>query len=141
MIVDSGRGDYQLYTINYQLVVKERGDIVVDWILRLLVFSVSVFIVAKVFPAVYVRSFGTAVLVSLVYGVLKLLLFRLLVLLSFPLVFVTFGLFLIVINAFLLWITDKLIEGFKIRGVLMTLIASVLISVLDIVLRWVIPGI
>ena len=112
-----------------------------DWILRLLVFSVSVFVVAKVFPGVSVRSFGTAVLVSLVYGVLKLLLFKLLVFLSFPLVFVTFGLFLIVINAFLLWITDRLIEGFKIRGIVMTLIASVLISALDMVLRWFIPGI
>ena len=111
------------------------------WILRLLVFSVSVFIVAKALPGVYVRSFSTAVVVSLVYGVLKLLFFRLLVFLSFPLIFITFGLFFIVINAFLLWITDKLIEGFKIKGVLMTLFASVLISALDVVLRWVIPGV
>ena len=49
------------------------------------------------------------------------------------------GLFLIVINAGLLWTTDKLIDGFEIDGIFSTLVASVLISILDIALRWVLP--
>ena len=104
-------------------------------------FSLSVFIVARLLPTVTVRSYTTAVFVAAVYGVLKYLFTWILVVITFPLMFLTLGLFLVVINAFLLWITDKLFEGFEISGFLMTVVASVLISILDVVLRWVIPGI
>jgi len=79
--------------------------------------------------------------VALVYGVLKSLLWWLLVILSLPLVVLTLGLFLIVINAALLWLTDKLISGFEIQGFGSTLLASVLISVLDLLLRLALPGV
>ncbi len=104
-------------------------------------FSLSVFIVARLLPAVQVRSYTTAVFVAAVYGILKYLFTWILVVITFPLMFLTLGLFLVVINAFLLWITDKLFEGFEISGFLMTVVASVLISVLDVILRWFIPGI
>ena len=54
-------------------------------------------------------------------------------------VIVTLGLFLVVINAGLLWTTDKLIDGFEIDSLFSTLIASVMISTLDIVFRWILP--
>ncbi len=104
-------------------------------------FSLSVFIVARLLPTVTVRSYTTAVFVAGVYGVLKYLFTWILVAITFPLMFLTLGLFLVVINAFLLWITDKLFEGFEISGFLMTVVASVMISVLDVILRWFIPGI
>ena len=111
------------------------------WLLEWLVFSLSVFVVARLLPSVHIRSFGTAVMVAVVYGVLKFLLYWLLVLLALPFIILTLGLFLLVLNAVLLWLTDKLIDGFKIDGLLNTLLASVLISLIDVVLCWLIPGI
>ena len=111
------------------------------FLMNLLAFSLSVFIVAELLPSVRVRSFVTALGVAMVYGVLKFFLYWLLVLVSLPFIVITLGLFLIVINAFLLWLTDKLIRGFEIKGLFNTLIASVLITILDIVLRWVLPGV
>ncbi len=108
-------------------------------LMGLFAFSLSVFLVAMFLPSVRVRSFGSAVTVAVVYGVLKFFLHWVLVLVSLPFIIITLGLFLIVINAFLLWLTDKLIDGFEIDSVGSTLMASVLISVLDIVLRWVLP--
>ena len=110
-------------------------------IMGLLAFSLSVFLVAELLPSVHVRSYGTALVVAIVYGVMKFFLHWLLILVSLPFIIITLGLFLIVINAFLLWITDKLIDGFKIESLFSTLVASVLISVLDIVLRWILPGV
>lgn len=104
-------------------------------------FSLSVFIVARAMPFVHVRSYNRAVIVAGVYGILKYLFTSILVFLTFPLVFLTLGLFLVVINAFLLWVTDKLMDGFEIDSFLGTLAASVMISILDVVLRWFIPGI
>lgn len=110
-------------------------------IMGLLSFSLSVFIVAELLPSVRVRSFVTALGVAVVYGVLKFFLHWLLIFLSLPFIILTLGLFLVVINAFLLWVTDKLIHGFEIKGLFNTLLASVLISILDIVLRWILPGV
>ena len=108
-------------------------------IMGLLSFSLSVFIVAMVLPSVRVRSYGSALGVAVIYGVLKFFLHWLLILVSLPFIIITLGLFLIVINAFLLWLTDKLVDGFEIDSIFSTIVASVLISVLDIVLRWVLP--
>ena len=108
-------------------------------IMTLLAFSLSVFIVARLMPSVHVRGFGTTIGVAIVYGILKLLFYKILVFVSFLFVMLTLGLFLIVINAFLLWVTDKLIDGFKIDGLFSTLVASVLISILDVLFRLVLP--
>ena len=106
-------------------------------IMAVLAFSLSVFVVARVMPTVHVRGFGTTIGVAIVYGILKFLFYKILVFLSFLFVMLTLGLFLVVITAFLLWVTDKLIDDFEIEGLGNTLIASVLISILDVVFRWV----
>ncbi len=112
-----------------------------ELLMKWMAFSLSVVIVARLMNSVHVRSLGTAVVVAAVYGILKVLVYWLLVILSLPLIIVTLGLFLFVLNAFLLWITDKLIDGFRIDGLGSTLIASILISICDLLLRWVLPGV
>ena len=108
-------------------------------LMELLAFSLSVLLVAMVMPSVHVRSFTSALGVAIVYGILKFLLHWILVMVSLPFIIITLGLFLIIINAFLLWITDKLIDGFEIDSIFSTVIASVLISVLDLIFRWILP--
>ena len=108
-------------------------------LMSILAFSLSVLIVAYLMPSVHIRGFGSAVGVAVVYGLLKFFLYKILVFLSLPFVIVTLGLFLVVINAGLLWTTDKLIDGFRIDGLFSTLIASVFISILDVVFRWILP--
>lgn len=103
-----------------------------------LIMSLAVFLVAKLLPGVHVKSFGTALGVAAVYGIFHALLFRLLAFFTLPLVVLSLGVFLLVINAFLLWLTDLLIEDFKIDGPLWTLLASLLISVVGGLLRAVI---
>jgi putative membrane protein len=70
-------------------------------------------------------------------NVINLLFGWLLALIAFPLMIITFGLFKFVINAFLLWITDLLVDGLEIKGAATLLIAAFLIAVIDSVLRWI----
>ena len=88
-----------------------------------------------------IESLRTAIAVAAVYGILKFVFYWVLVFISLPFIFVTLGLFMIVINAFLLFVTDKLIEDFEIDGCLTSIIAAVIISLFDMVFRWVLPGI
>jgi putative membrane protein len=112
-----------------------------SWLMSWLAFSLSVFVAARILPAVHIRSLGAAIGVAAVYGVLKFLFYWVLVFLSLPFIIVTLGLFLIVINALLLWVTDKLIDGFEIDSFLHTIFASLVISLFDMIFRWVLPGI
>ena len=107
-------------------------------ILNLLLLSSAIFIVAKAMPSIHIKNFRTAIAVALVYSVINLLTGWLLFILTLPFIIITFGLFKFVINAFLLWITDKLIEDFKIESIGSTLIAAFLITIIDSVLKWII---
>jgi len=104
---------------------------------NILLLGVTIFIVAQVLPKIHVKNFGTAIGVAIVYSLINFFIGWLLIFLTLPLLFLTFGLFKFVINAFLLFITDQLIDGFKIEGFATTLIAAFLITVIDSVLKWV----
>ena len=50
--------------------------------------------------------------------------------------FLSLGLLGLVINALMLWLTDKLIEDFEIDSVKTTLIMAVLLTIGRVVLSW-----
>jgi putative membrane protein len=106
-------------------------------IFSLLLTALSICFVSYILPGIKVRSLGTAFVVALVYAVLHALLFKLLVVLTLPITILTLGLFLFVINAFLLWVTTRLVPGFEVRGAGMTVLAAAAISVVSSVLHWV----
>ena len=70
----------------------------------------------------------------MVYGLVNLILGSVLKFLSFPLIFLTLGLFTLLINTFLLWVTDKIIDDFEIDDIGTTFIAAVIITLADVVL-------
>ena len=105
-------------------------------LLQWLLYALSFMIVSKLLPGFHVRDFGSALVVAAVYGVLHVLLFRVLVFLAFIPVFLTFGLFIFVINAFLLFLTDALLEQFEIDGFLTALGGAVLLTILNGIWRW-----
>jgi putative membrane protein len=94
----------------------------------ILLNALVVFIVAKVVPGIVVKDYGTAVAVAVVYGVLSWALKGVLIFFSIPFIIVTFGLFLLVINAFLLWLTDKILDSFEIKGFAPLAIGTVAIT-------------
>ena len=109
----------------------------VNFMWNILLLSVSVFLVAQLLPGIRLKNYGTAVIVTLIYSLINYLIGWLLLFLAFPVLVITFGLFKFVINAFLLWLTDKMMDDFEIDGIGTTLLAAFLISVMDTMLRWI----
>jgi len=103
---------------------------------NIILLSVSVFIVANVLPGIYIKNYWTAIVVAIVYSIISFFTGWLLILLTLPFMIITFGLFKFVINAFLLFITDKMIEDFRIKDGITTLMAALCISIVDSLLRW-----
>ena len=107
-------------------------SILLQWLLS----AVSVTLLSKFLPGFRVKNFGTALTVAAVYGILHVVLYKILLIIAFIPVFLTFGLFTFVIDAFLLFLADKLLENFKIDSLVITLVAAVLLTILDNIWRW-----
>ncbi len=103
-------------------------------ILRLLLSALAVIILSKVLPNVEVDSYVTALIVALVLSVLNFLIKPIMVLLTLPITILTFGLFLLVINAAIILLADHFIAGFSVNGFWWALLFSILLSVLQTVL-------
>ncbi len=108
-------------------------------IIQFLLNGAVVFLTSKVIPGVQVRSFGYALAVAAVYGLLGVALKWFVVMVTFPAVILSFGLFLLVINGVLLWMTDKLLDGFEVRTPAAMVLATIAISsgylLVDIILH------
>ena len=98
-------------------------------ILRLLLSALAVVILSKILhPHVNVESYTVAILVAVVLSLLNLIVKPILVILTLPITIVTFGLFLLIINAGLILLADKLIDGFAVDGLWWALLFSLLLS-------------
>ena len=84
-----------------------------------------------VLPAVQVKSFGTALLVALVLGLLNASVRPVLVLLTLPITVLTLGLFLLVINGLMFWLVGRMLDGFEVAGFWWAVLAAVLYSVIS----------
>ncbi len=103
--------------------------------INVLVTSGLLYALALALPGVRVKSFGTAVTVAVVYGLLNYFLFWLIALIAFIPMLLSFGLFGLVINAFLLWLTDRLIDDFEIDSLRMTVVMALLLTVGKLLLQ------
>ena len=108
------------------------------FLLDLFLLSTPVFVVIQLLPMAKVKGCSTAVGVAFVFGLLKSLLTGMLMFLLLPTVILLLGLSYIVINAFLLWFTNKLISGFEIQGFFKIFFVAVMISIVETFLRWLI---
>jgi putative membrane protein len=98
-------------------------------IARFLVIALAVWIVAAVVPGVRVEEGAeNYAVIALIFAAVNVVVRPLLKLLSFPLLLLTLGLFLIVINAAMLGLTAWLTDRMEIDGVGAAVIASLLIS-------------
>lgn len=110
-----------------------------SFLVHLIVTAVLLLIVAKLVRGVEVRGFGAALIGALVLGLVNALVYPVMLFLTFPLTILTLGLFLLVLNALMLLLVAALVPGFTIRGFWPAVIASVLLTVLNLVIR-IIPG-
>lgn len=107
------------------------------FILKLLATAVAAYVASWILPAVTIDSAGTAVIVALVFAFLNAIVRPILVLLTIPITILTLGLFLLIINIIIVKLTDYLIDGFAVEGLLAALLFSLIVSAVS----WVINAI
>jgi putative membrane protein len=100
-------------------------------LVHLIITAVAVLVAARVVPGIRVKSFGSAVAFAFVLAVLTVLLHKLLIILALPLILLSFGLFMFVINGFLFWLADKVVEGVEVDGFGSAILGSLLTSLVS----------
>jgi putative membrane protein len=83
------------------------------WFLRILIgwvlLAVAFWVTARIVPGIHVLGGVTGYLVvALVFGLINTLFGHILRIISLPFVILSFGLFLLILNGFLLWLASKI---------------------------------
>ena len=97
-------------------------------ILRVLLTAIAVIVLSKILPGIEVETYTTAIIVAITLGLLRIFVKPLIVLFTLPLTILTLGLFLFVINAGIILLAGRLVDGFIVDGFLYALLFSLLLS-------------
>ena len=104
------------------------------FLMRIIVTSVIAFGLSFVLSGIHFPDFWTVIIFAIVLAILNAIVKPLLIILTFPITVVTFGLFLFVINAIMILIAEYFIPGFTVDGFWWALLFSLLLSLCTSVL-------
>jgi putative membrane protein len=104
------------------------------FLIRWLLGAIAIGLTAYILPGIKVDSIGALILTSLVLGILNAIMRPVLVILTLPATILSLGLFLFVINAFLLWLAGVMVSGFHVEGFGWALLGSLLITIINAIL-------
>ena len=99
-------------------------------VLRIIISAIVAFALSYILSGVHIQSFVTALILAIVLGLLNLFVKPILIILTLPITIFTFGLFLFVINALIILLAAKFVNGFRVDGFWWALLFSLLLSVL-----------
>ncbi len=101
-----------------------------------IVTSLSLLVISRIgIFGIDIKDVGTALIFSVVLGLLNAVLRPILGFLSFPLLILSFGLFSVFINAAVFWLAANLVSGFELRrGCFSALIGPIALAVLNAVI-------
>jgi putative membrane protein len=101
------------------------------WILS----ALCLLLVANFVPGFFIRGIGTALIAAVVIGLVNGTIGILLKILTFPLTILTFGIFWLLINAFMLKFASIFVPGFEVRGLWPAFWGGLILSVLNMTIR------
>ncbi|GIV32929.1 MAG: membrane protein [Chitinophagales bacterium] len=102
---------------------------------KLLINTLAVLLTAELLPGIHVQDPLTALLAALVLSLLNVTVKPVLIFLTIPFTVLTFGLFLLVINAVIIIIAGKLISGFEVTGFWWALLFSIVLALINSILE------
>lgn len=106
------------------------------WFLSIFLNAIALIAVAQLFDSFTLEGFGPALIASFILSILNVIVKPILVIFTLPITVVTLGLFLFVINAVTLMITQGLMGStFVIDGFGTAIIASIVISIINLLLN------
>jgi putative membrane protein len=98
------------------------------FLLTWVIAAISLMITAYIVPGFEFDNWISAALAAIFLGLVNAIVRPIFVLLTFPITLFTFGLFLLVINALMMWLVGFITPGFVVAGFLPALIGSIVLT-------------
>jgi putative membrane protein len=105
--------------------------LLINWLLS----ALALWIVAQIIPGIVVRSYGTALIATVVIAIVNTIVGWPLRILTIPLTLLTLGLFWLILNAFLLKLASVFTPGFAVQGFLPAFLGSIVLTIVGFILR------
>ncbi|HYE32311.1 MAG TPA: phage holin family protein [Methylomirabilota bacterium] len=104
-----------------------------SFLVRWAITSVGVLVASKIVRGIRVDALDSLIVAALLLGFFNAVLRPIMMVLTFPLLIVTLGLFTFVINALMLALTAWLLPGFSVSGFWSAFIGSIVISIVSLI--------
>lgn len=102
-----------------------------DIILKIIISALAVTLSAYILPGVEVDNYLTALTVAVVLGFFNAFLKPIMIVLTIPVTVLTLGLFLLIINASMILLTDYFVVGFRVNNFFTAILFSIILSVIN----------
>ena len=106
---------------------------IIGFIFIWFVTAIGLWLTTKIVPGVNFKRSGGLWTAAFVLGLINAFIRPVLWALTLPLTVLTFGLFALVINAFMIWLTGKLVSNFEVRDFFSAFMAAVVMALLGII--------
>jgi putative membrane protein len=103
-----------------------------QFVTHLLLSAALLLLVGNLVRGVQVEGWGPAFLGAIILGLVNAFVRPVMVILTLPLTIVSFGLFLLVVNALMLWLVAAFVPGIRVQGFGPALLGSLLLTLLNI---------
>jgi putative membrane protein len=101
------------------------------FLIHLLINGFAVFVAAYILEGVRVESFLTAVIVSIVLGIVNALIKPILSIIALPITFLTLGLFNFILNGLMILLVTKVVPGFSVENFWWAVLFSFVLSIVN----------
>ncbi len=104
-------------------------------ITKILLNAAALAITAYILPGITFSGFWSVLLAALVLGILNGIIKPILIVLTLPINILTLGLFTLVINGIVLYLTAAIVGGFEIRTFWTAVLGALILSVMSLILN------
>jgi putative membrane protein len=121
--------------------VKVKGSrAMLRFIVQFLVTCLALWLAGRIVPGVAFSDTTTLLLAAFLLGIANAIVRPILTVLTFPLTIITFGLFLLVVNAATIGLVAVLLDGFVVDGLWAGIGAAIVTGVVSWIAGWFIGG-
>jgi putative membrane protein len=103
----------------------------INFVIRIVISGVIAFVLSKILTGIKIDNIGIAIIFALVLAFLNAIVKPILVLLTLPITVLTLGLFLLVINACIVLLASKLIDGISVGSIWWAMLFSIILSIFN----------
>jgi putative membrane protein len=104
------------------------------------VTALALWLTSFIFHGISFNSKKSLLISALLLGLINAVIRPVVIILTIPLTLITFGLFLLVINAVMMLFVSALVSGFKISGFWTAFFASIVVTLISIIVSMLIFG-